>query len=657
MRSWQFICASGFLCLAIAASAEIPEQIEIIGVQQTNTVADIRLETYSGFEQIVTRADFEDRFVDSGDLVNHTISAQTRRTSGAGSYNAASIRGSTGKQINLYLDGMLLTSPSSGYSRLAGIPVSVIEQVEVYPDFTPAELGDANLGGAINIRTRLPRQGTGARVAVSAGSFNTQQQELAVWHGGHKSEAILAVNHSKSDNDYPIDRDVICDYMTCGSSNKRENAAWRQYSALGKWRQQLGEQHAIHVLLATSDSKNQVPVANNRSSHDARLASQLDQFHLLLESQTDSSHWGTRLYGHQQKEHFVDRTGMLIVGGGSDIKQNQDTLGANLYSRWQLASHQPALTLDISESQSDTDDRRRDQQFSATRQRLALALSDHWQTSHQLAVNAIARSSWIHDSTSNDLENPFGPRCDGDDKSCTENRNRHDSWQTGLAWQNGNWLIKSNIGRMIRPPTLTERFGETGAFLGNAELKAEKSRNLDAGMVFDNRHTTVTLAAFHKKLRDGIFISYDSRGVGRPGNISEAVITGAEGKITQALGRNLALFVGGQWMDSENRSPVKAHEGNKLHGFYHISSQTGIRWFAANHQTDLIYHHDDELYYNATNSVKAPARKLLNASYTWHPGNFSLNISVNNLLDYRYLDFNFMPAQGRSFTTTASYTF
>ena len=656
LRSWQFFCASVLLCLSTGSIADDVEHIEVLGIQRHNTIADVDLAHYNGFANIVTRTEFEDRFVDISELLNQSISAQTRQSAGTGSYSTAAIRGSSGKQVHTYLDGMLLTSPSSGYSQLAAIPVAIIEQLEIYPDFTPAEFGDANLGGAINIRTRLPRQGTGGRVAASIGSFGTEQQELAVWHGSQNTDAILAINHNRSDNDYPIDRELICDYMSCGSSDRRENAAYRQYSVLGKLRQQLGEQYALQLLLATSRSDNEVPIANNSKSHQASLDNRLQQFHLLLESGQVALDWGIRAYGHRQQEHFTD-SGQLIVGGGSDIEQQLQTLGINIYQRWQAGRHRLGITADISASESDTDDKRTAEHFRARREKVALALADHWQLTRHTSINAIVRSLWMDDSTDNPLTGSSGPRCDGNDSDCTRNKNRYDSWQTGIAWQHGHWQLKANIGEMIRPPTLTERFGETGAFLGNAQLEAEKSRNLDAGLLYDSRYSSLSVAAFYKQLEDGIFIEYDARGVGHPRNISEAIISGIEAMLRQQLGAGFSLFAGGQWMDSENRSDIKANRDKKLYGFYHLSNQLGLDWHSASHTARLVYQYDDGLYFTPNNSVEAPPRKLLNAGYTWQPGAFTLNISINNLLDYRYLDFNFMPARGRSFTTTASYTF
>gem|GEM_PF-1872691 len=653
-----FIASSLCLCIAAYSVADTIEEVEVLGERQAAaTVIDVNLETYNGFEQIINRSEFENRLVDVGDIVNSSVSAQIRKNSGFGGYSAFSIRGSTGKQVNLYLDGMLITSPQSGYGGLSNIPTSIVEQVEIYPDFTPAQLSDANLGGAINIRTRLPEDAFGGRVATSFGSFNTQQQELDFWGGNEQTEAILALSHAKSDNDYPIDRSVICEDMTCGSSKKRENAAYQNYSALGKVRHQFNQQYSLQVLAGSSKSNNEVPHKNNRTSHDAELDNTLHQFNTLLQSQGESLNWGLRLYGNQQDEYFRDRTGTLIVGGGSKIKQKQTQLGINNFTEYQLASHTLGLTVDYSEAAVKSHNLRMQERWESKRKRFAVALSEQWQATSALSLNAVVRANRIDDTSESPLTGSNGARCKGTNSDCLSNQKTHTSWQTGIAWQKNAWTLKMNIGEMIRVPTLTERFGETGAFLGNADLKPEKSQNIDAGIIFDNDSTAIQLSGFYKQLEDGILVLYDSRGVGHPLNIAKAIVYGAEVMASQKLGRYFSIYLGGQWMESENQAKMPAVQGKKLYGFYHLNNQAGVRFKSTHHQWDLQYQHDDELFHNASNTQKAKARQLLNTSYTWFYKGFSVNFSLNNLLDYRYVDFGFMPAQGRSYTTTLSYNF
>src|SRR5690554_6970764 len=92
-------------------------------------------------------------------------------------------------------------------------------------------------------------------------------------------------------------------------------------------------------------------------------------------------------------------------------------------------------------------------------------------------------------------------------------------------------------------------------------LKAEKSQNIDAGIIFDNDSTAIQLSGFYKQLEDGILVLYDSRGVGHPLNIAKAIVYGAEVMASQKLGRYFSIYLGGQWMESENQAKMPAVQG------------------------------------------------------------------------------------------------
>lgn len=648
------------LCFAHGIAANTLEKVVVHGkAYDRSTLADVNLETYSGFETVIERESFENQLVDMGDVINQSISAQIRKTGGMGSYSSASIRGSTGKQINLYVDGMLLTNPQSGYSNLSVIPTSIIDRIEIYPDFTPGQLGDANIGGALNIRTRQPEQSFGGRAALSFGSFNTQQLALDLWGGNSQTDAIVAATTSQSDNDYPMDLSV-CEavQMTCGTSRHRLTAAYKNYSILAKVRHRINQQFTLQTLIASSESDNEVPSQNNRSSHFAELKNALHQFNVMLQSDQQRLSWGVRFYGNQQQEDFTNPTVGSLILGGSDVTQTLDNLGGNIFAEYRIAKHSLGAALDYVESRAVTDDNKRKLSLEANRQKISLALSDHWQALDWLALTAVLRSNIYDDQTQTPpINTGTSAHCHGNQEDCANYQQTHHSWQLGFAVTPGNWTIKGNVGEMIRMPTLTERFGQTGAFVGDANLKHEESQNVDLGVLYQNSLIETQIALFHKDLINGIYIVYDARGVGKPFNVAKANIHGIEGLFRIRAGQYISLHAGGQWMDSNNQSQIKAHYAKKLNGIYHQSYQAGLTLQKAQHLWSLTYFHDDDMFFDSGNRIPAPPRKVWNTSYSWSYQALTLNFSVNNLLDDRYVDFNFMPAVGRSYSTTVSFYF
>ncbi|QDR81389.1 TonB-dependent receptor domain-containing protein [Sporomusa termitida] len=81
-----------------------------------------------------------------------------QRITGAGHYTVARVRGATGAQVKVFVDGVLMNLNSESAVNLSAIPVDNVERIEVYRGYVPARFGGAPLGGVINIVTKKPDQ-------------------------------------------------------------------------------------------------------------------------------------------------------------------------------------------------------------------------------------------------------------------------------------------------------------------------------------------------------------------------------------------------------------------------------------------------------------------------------------------------------------------
>ncbi len=156
---------------------------------------------------------------------------------------------------------------------------------------------------------------------------------------------------------------------------------------------------------------------------------------------------------------------------------------------------------------------------------------------------------------------------------------------------------------------------------------------------------------------DGIYVSYDSRGVGHPDNISQANINGVEAVTTILIHEDLAWKISGYSMDSENKSDIKANKGKMLHGIYHNGYFTSLTWCLMQHVVIASYQVDDKLFYTPSNSIEGDKKDSLNVAYTFTYQDWSFNASADNLLNHRYSDFNRMPNMGRFLSTSVHYEF
>ena len=111
-----------------------------------------------GQVSVVYPAEFSGEQKDLPDLLDRVPGLFVQRVSGDGHYTVARVRGSTGAQVNVYVDGVLMNLNGEAAVNLSTIPVDNVERVEVYRGYVPARFSGSPLGGVINIITKKPEE-------------------------------------------------------------------------------------------------------------------------------------------------------------------------------------------------------------------------------------------------------------------------------------------------------------------------------------------------------------------------------------------------------------------------------------------------------------------------------------------------------------------
>ncbi|HXI03655.1 MAG TPA: TonB-dependent receptor plug domain-containing protein, partial [Candidatus Saccharimonadales bacterium] len=127
----------------------------------------------TSFVSVIRPADRPGTIATLADLLGSAVGTRVRSWGGLNAFATVSIRGSTPEQVQVFLDGVPLNSPLGGGVNLADIPLAGVEEIDVHRGFTPASLGSASIGGAVDIRTLPP---DGARTldgTLAYGSYGT----------------------------------------------------------------------------------------------------------------------------------------------------------------------------------------------------------------------------------------------------------------------------------------------------------------------------------------------------------------------------------------------------------------------------------------------------------------------------------------------------
>ncbi|WP_188398802.1 TonB-dependent receptor domain-containing protein [Sporomusa sp. GT1] len=183
------------------------------------------------------------------DLLQTVPGVYVQRLNGTGHYTVARVRGSTGSQVNIYVDGVLVNSSSEAAVDLSTIPVENVSHIEVYRGYVPARFAGAPLGGAINIVTKKPAETTGS-IAAGMRSFNGYTGNLELTAPAGSGSLLFALNRDQAKGDFRYDH---------------RYSGWINGKAVTKWRKN-NDYHNTDALLKWQDDNWFVKLAYKNNS-------------------------------------------------------------------------------------------------------------------------------------------------------------------------------------------------------------------------------------------------------------------------------------------------------------------------------------------------------------------------------------------------------
>ncbi len=650
-----FIPLGVVLLVSVARADQYLDEIQVIAdaPDSRDDIDQVNIEQFTGFSKRIEREQFSQDMTTVSDVLDEYSSAQVRQIGGYGGFSTVSLRGSSSKQVNVFLDGMLINSAQSGASQLNLVPASVLNRIDVYPDFTPVQLSNANLGGAINLVTLDVFTPT-REISIAQGSYGQQRYALSLadmlgdWH------FLLGADVESADNDYEVLNNQAT-YFNADDDvfEAQNNAAFGQQSLLLKAGRQWSVLHKLELLLNVSDTDKEVPAVDNNKENRATLDTAMRNLQLKYNREYGDVVASHRLYGSQSIQEYDDRLGQ--VGNGQEqVRTTEEGWGlANIFALDWL-NQTTTLNLEYREDSVDQYEMRTGQTpLDNQREQWLLGLQEEqffWQD--KLTLSMALRYYHVQDAVQLDADGGEvfidGVYSDISDSDVNPS--------AGLAWFVVPELkLKANVARQSRLPTLQERFGVSGQSIGNPELKTETSTNWDVGFEWQQQALALSGAYFEKDLQDGIVLVYDSRAIAQAQNLSKAEIRGYSIDATWRASSWLTLTAGGTWLDSINLSNAIDQHGKYLPGFYHDSINVGTEFGWRQWLLRLLYRFDGDLYYNPANNVDPVEKELLDVQLRWAMESIAVQLNVDNVTDERYEDFNRFWGPGRAFNVNFTF--
>jgi len=552
---------------------------------------------------VVTRADIERlQITDLPTLLSRQPGIDIAISGGIGKQSSIFMRGTNSSHVLLLVDGVKWYSATAGSPAIQDFPIEQIERIEIVRGPRSGLYGSEAIGGVIQIFTRKGQQGVSPFAKIAYGTHNTKQATAGVRGGNEDTTYNLSFNHQSTDginaktNTNP-DKDGYRNNNISATINHQFNDKINvQFNALRAQGVNQFDPFFSTTDINTSDFVQQVlgAKANINVTDDWTLSLQLGESRDQSKSYTNG-----------------------IAGSVFDTRHRTASFN-NLIKITDNNKLNLGIDYDVDDVDSTTN-------FVIT-SRDNKAVYASWQ-------GMANKHSWLL-SVRHDNNEAFGSHNTG-------------TAEWGYCLQEGLQFV-ATIGTGFKTPTFNDLYYPLSfGYQGNPNLKPEKSRSYEIGLVGDYDWSNWSVRAYETKIDDLIAIKSDFSTVT---NINKAKIRGVELEMgTTILGWNTQANISFLKPEDDKTGRILARRAKRLAS---ISADkhwgdwsTGASWKLRGHSFD-----------NAANTTRLGGYGLIDirAGYQLNKG-WLLQASVTNLFDKKYQTVKNYNSLDRTALLTISY--
>ncbi|MCU4674655.1 TonB-dependent receptor [Catenovulum sp. 2E275] len=640
-------------CLLLAGSLLISSNF-VFADNQIDDVIEIKGEktTFKTNYTLLQRQDFLNQGVNLSDILQKQAGIQIRQVGGLGNQVSVSIRGSTDKQVQFYIDGQLINSGQFGSFDLNQLPLDQIQSIEISKN-QAVGTGSTPIGGVIKINTFDPNKPQ-TRLSGAVGSFDLAEFSAlkSIQLGNHQMSINLS--YLTTANNYPYKVPApLYNPQTAATENLRNN----DYQKLNAYFNDsfVLDDHKIKASFQFIEQNKNLPSYRNNS--DKNQAS-LDTYTRRVNVSDD---WliGFDLLEQVSLEAYLESKGEVYQDKFISTRQERhdyqtDTQAINLSALFNLdeVTAVPYFKVFYSEYES--------QSFLGKQGLGCSGLGSCDIISEQTQYHLGSRfeyqnSDWSAHLLLNQLWDENSNRINQQTDYAFEpklNSENYFTFDSSLNYQiHPAQQLSFSLARGVRIPALFERYGDRGMLKGNDDLQPEKSSTLSFNYLFKAQNWQLNSSIYQTDQENAIVAIFNSSGVGSYQNISASKILGFELMAQYALSNKLDLDFNMTLLDSNTESNISSFNKKMLPGIYHQQYQTRLNYqLNQNIKLSLDVSHDKDLYFSRANIDKQRAKRTvvdLNAHYQLRQ--WKISLQALNLFDQNYQDLANRPAMGRAF--------
>jgi len=594
----RYAFATGLSTLALSVSAQVTINPRLDPVIVTATRAPEPLQSLIGDNSVVTRTEIEAMPETSfGQILGNQRGITFVNSGGPQNLTTINVRGTNSNQTLVLIDGVRLNNGSNGLPALNAVPTNAIERVEIVRGASSGLYGADAIGGVINIITRQEQgdQPFSAYATAGIGTYDSTEYTAGLsgsqnglrynLYGGYGQSA--GFNASTSENFF-FNPDLDSYYRSnLGGSLSYE---WSPDQTL---------------TLQTLQSRVNGGYDNGQPYFNDRGIQTLSS-NAISSRNRISDYWTSTLTAALMVDQAETVTLASTGDDGRDTFKTQQTQ-YTWQNNFKLAQAYTAVF-----------------GFERLEQRVSGTIGYDNEKVFTNSVFAGFDGSWgihaIQASLRNDYNSQYNNFVSGSLNYAIE---LSDHWRASIGASTG-----------FRAPNFNELFWpQTSSFVGNPNLKPEKSRNLEAGLRYVLPNGEVAATTYWNQITNAIVNEPTTPGsfVFTPVNIGKAKIRGFT--LSGDFDINNALTVGGSfdWLSAINTDtnkllPLRAQRVLKLDATYKLQSFTfDAQWFLTSKRKEVF----------SDNFLDGYGLVNLGVAYDWNQ-NTTLRLRWNNVFNKAY---------------------
>lgn len=642
-------------------------QKNVLAKEQDNDVEVIEVVSGHNFAnnnyQVLHREDFINSSQSLSDVLSQVNGIQIRQISGLGNPVSVSIRGSSAKQIQFFIDGQLVNDSQFGSFDLNQIPTEQIESIEVSKN-QAIGTGSTPIGGVIRINTYNPSENA-HKLSLAVGSFGYQELSLLKNTAFKHHSLAIGGTYLASDNDYSYLVPQSFDNPSESINEPLKNNDFEKLSLFINDNTQV-KQHQIRLNFQYNNQDKALANYQNNSPENSSNI-QMDSIRYGLQY-----NWLSHInyieaveldyYGDLKNEFYLDSP-IDSQQSTNDYQTRKQHFGIKPNFYFSDLSLSPYINANkqIFTSYST--------QYGKPTECNGISSCDIEAEQEQL--NLGARISWQSDSVpfysyllANQLREKNSNIALNQKMANKEtSQEQYKTQEVGLSYGDKKLTSSLNWSNGVRTPTLYELFGDRGAFKGNDNLLPEQAKTYTFSVKYKTELSSIyfdiSSSVYKQSLDNSIVAIFNSSGTGSYTNVSSAELIGLEIQAGAQFTSDLSLSAQAHMIESETSSKYVAFDNKKLPGIYHQQYSAALQYqINKTWRIKVSSSIDTELYFNRSNQFESnisqkkdgnPADRIVtDLSLSWHSKYYSANVSCSNLFDEQYQDLANRPAQGRS---------